>query len=145
MRDREITSSVQTGSPPWRRSAPRWMVTFLGFPLGGACAGVLAGPVDSPPAALLGGLITGSILGVVQAWALGHSRARAGRWIAATAIGLMTGLTLGSAAVGYATSLRALVVQGVVCGIAVGAAQAWVLWPRLGPSALAWPAALGAA
>jgi hypothetical protein len=66
------------------------------------------------------------------------------RWIAATAVGLSVGLGIGSTAVGFATSLQALVVQGAISGLAVGAAQAVVLHHRLGALALGWPPALAA-
>ncbi len=126
------------------RTVAQWMVTFLGFPLGGFAAELLVGPVDGPRAALLGGLLTGAILGAVQVWGLGPARPPVGHWIVATAVGLMVGLGLGAAAVGYDTDLASLVVQGAVGGAAVGAAQAVVLWPRLGRLALAWPFLLAA-
>ena len=103
------------------------MVTFLGFPLGGFAAGLIVGAIDGPVPALLGGLITGAILGAVQLWGLGRHRPGATRWIAATALGLVVGLGIGAAAVDYATDLSALVVQGAISGLAVGAAQAVVL------------------
>ncbi|WP_432833127.1 hypothetical protein [Dactylosporangium sp. CA-092794] len=126
------------------RGTARWMVTFAGFPLGGLAATLLVGPVDTLPAALLGGLITGLILGAVQLAGIGGNRPPAVPWLAATAIGLMVGLGIGAAAVGYATGLGALLVQGAVCGLAVGAAQAAVLRARLRRLALAWPPALAA-
>jgi hypothetical protein len=55
---------------------------------------------------------------------------------------MTVGLTVGAAVVDYATDLTALVVQGAICGFAVGAAQAGTLRPRLGRPALAWPVAL---
>ena len=55
------------------RTAGRWMVSFAGYPLGGYAAYLLVGPVDGPAAALAGGLLTGAILGAVQAWAMGTS------------------------------------------------------------------------
>jgi hypothetical protein len=118
------------------------LVSFLGFPIGGYASYLLIGPVDSLIPSLVGGLLTGAVLGAVQAWALGRSRPSATRWVIATALGLMVGLGVGSAVVGYQTTLTALVVQGAVTGLAVGAAQAVVLAPRLGRTALAWPAAL---
>ena len=69
----------------------------------------------------------------------GPHRPPVGHWIAATAIGIMVGLGVGAATVDYATSLAALVIQGAISGLAVGAAQAVVLRPRLGRLALAWP------
>ena len=143
MSDRTAGTQATT-SKSTARTIARWMVTFVGFPAGGFAALLLVGPVNSPMTAAVGGLITGAILGAVQAFGLGRSGPRAWQWVSATAIGLMVGLTLGSAAVDYATSLTALVIQGAVTGLAVGAAQAIPLRARFGPIAYAWPAALAA-
>jgi len=134
-------STTTLGSSPVR-SAGRWMVSFLGFPLGGVTAWLIVGGVDNLAVALTGGLITGAILGAVQSWALGRSGPPAIQWIAATAVGVMVGFGIGSAAVGYRTDLSSLIVQGAITGLVVGAAQAVVLWRRLGQLALAWPPAL---
>ncbi len=56
--------------------------------------------------------------------------------------GLASGLGAGSAIVGYRTDTGALAVQGAFCGLALGTAQAIVLYDRLGGIACAWPAAL---
>ena len=128
----------------WPRAAARWIVTFAGFPAGGFTAMLLVGHVNTVITALAGGLITGTILGAVQAWGLGRSGPGAIRWITATAIGLTIGLGIGATGVGFRTSLAALVVQGAVCGLAVGTAQALVLRRSLGRIASAWPAALAA-
>ena len=142
-----ITASPTAHRTAWTRRAARWMVTFIGFPIGGLASALLVGPVDGLVAALVGGLVTGAVVGAVQAWGLG-GQARggplAGRWIVATALGLMVGLGIGSALVEYATSPTALLIQGAICGLAVGSAQALVLRPRLGRLALAWPPALAA-
>ena len=123
------------------RSALRWLPTFLGFPAGGLVAELIAGPVDGLAAALLAGAITGSILGAVQSWGMGPNGPPAREWIAATTAGLAVGLALGSAAVGYGTSLADLVVQGAICGLAIGGAQALVLRGR---AAYLWAPALSA-
>ena len=93
--------------PAARRCEPprRWMVSFLGFPLGGFAAMLVVGAVDSLTAALIGGLITGTILGAAQSWAMGRSGPPALQWIAATAVGMMAGFGVGSAVVDYHTSL----------------------------------------
>ena len=136
------------GSPPtargyWLRSTARWMVTFLGFPAGGLAAMLIVGPVDSTAAALAGGLVTGAIIGVAQAWGLrlgvGRGRGPAVAWVAATAIGFMVGLGIAATAVDFGTSLTALVTQGAICGLIVGAAQAFALRGRVGRLALLWP------
>ena len=140
-----------TAAPPTqtRRSTrwtvARWMVSFAGFPLGGFAAILLTGPVDSTASALAGGLITGIVLGAVQAWALRADRRLFVTWVVATAIGLSLGLAGGAALVGYATGLRDLMLQGAVSGLAVGLAQAIALWPRVGPVAAIWPAYLAGA
>jgi hypothetical protein len=120
------------------------MVTFVGFPLGGLATDLIIGPVNSPVRALLGGLITGAILGAVQAWGLGRNRPSPARWIAATAVGLMIGLVAATSLVGFSTGVADLVVQGAVCGAAVGIFQAVVLRPVFGPRAFAWSVALSA-
>lgn len=109
--------------PAWRGLTVRWIVTFAGFPAGGLTAMLLVGPVDTITTALAGGLITGTILGAVQAWGLGRSGPGAIRWIAATAIGLTIGLGIGATGVGFRTSLAA-----VTSSSAPDRSAAW--WPR---------------
>ena len=125
----------------WQRSALRWLPTFVGFPLGGFLAELIAGPVDGFGAALIAGAVTGVVLGAVQAWGMGPNGPPARQWILATTAGLTVGLTLGSAAVDYGTSLGDLVVQGAICGLAIGAAQALTLRGR---AAYLWAPALSA-
>ena len=146
MTDIATSPSTTSARTARLRTAARWMVTFTGFPLGGFAAELLVGPVDSITTALIGGLITGVFIGAVQWWGLGsgHGRPAPAVWIAATAIGFIVGLGVGAAAVGYGTSLGSLVMQGAICGFAVGIAQALVLRARLGRLALAWPPALAA-
>ena len=105
----------------------------------GYAAYLLVGRVDGLGPALAGGLLTGAILGAVQAWAMGQTAPRALAWILATAVGLMAGLAVGAALVDYRTDLGSLVVQGAVGGALAGVAQAVVLVPRLGALALVWP------
>ena len=137
------TAAPTTASRPgWQRIVLRWMVSFAGFPLGGFASIILTGPVNDLPAALAGGLITGTVLGAVQVWAMGAARPRPMAWVLATAVGLMAGLGLGAALVDYQTDIGALALQGAVCGAFVGAAQGVVLMPRLGSMAFAWPVAL---
>ncbi|MCW2737526.1 hypothetical protein [Nocardioides sp.] len=136
------TAPHRSAHPPLTRTVARWMVSFLGFPLGGLAAMVVSGPVDSPAAAILGGLLTGSVLGAAQAVAM---RADLLTWVTATAAGLAVGLAVGSSVVDHRTGLGDLVVQGAISGLGVGAAQSLVLVRRIGPVALLWPAYLAAA
>lgn len=115
------------------------MVSFVGYPVGGYAAFLLTGRVDGPGPALAGGLLTGTVIGAVQIWAMGERRPSPRAWILATAVGLMIGVTAGAALVDYQTDLRSLVVQGAVGGALVGAAQAIVLRPQLGRVVLVWP------
>jgi len=137
------TTSVRT--KPQTRSVLRWLLSFAGFPLGGLAAMILVGPIDSTAAALLGGLLTGAVLGVVQAWALRLDRVQAVRWIAATAVGSGTGLAVGATLVGFGTALPQLAVQGAVGGALVGVTQAVVLYRRTGAAAAVWPVYLALA
>jgi hypothetical protein len=125
----------------WRRGALRWLPTFLGFPIGGFVAELIAGPVDGLGAAILAGAITGLVLGAIQAWGMASNGPPADRWIIATTAGLAVGLALGSAAVGYGTSVADLVLQGAICGLCIGTAQAFVLRGRV---AYLWAPALSA-
>jgi len=113
----------------------RWMPTFLGFPAGGALALLLTGPVDAPVSALVGGLLAGIAIGAAQWLALRDRLPDAAWWIPATAIAHAIGLAVGSALVGYQTSMAQLAIQGAVTGLALGIAQGLVLrrsvpgWP----------------
>jgi hypothetical protein len=52
----ELTTPAPAATAPGPlRTAARWMITFVGFPLGGLTTDLLLGPVDSPVRALLGG------------------------------------------------------------------------------------------
>jgi hypothetical protein len=136
------TAATISQSPRWGRLLGRWGLSFLGYPLGGGVAFVVVGHVDGTPTALAGGLITGIVLGAVQAWALRADRALARAWVIASALGLMVGLGIGATAVGFDTDLGDLALQGAVSGAVLGLAQAVVLLRRTGPLALAWPAYL---
>ena len=122
------SAEVATSTPPSpTRTVMRWLVSFAGFPLGGLAAMTIVGPVDSLGAAIVGGLLTGLVLGAVQAWALRLPRRTALFWALATAAGLSIGLAAGASTVGFATGLPDLQLQGAVSGAAVGLAQAVVL------------------
>jgi hypothetical protein len=141
LRTAPATTAVTTRIP-WHRIVMRWLVSFVGFPLGGLAATALVGRVDSLASAMAGGLVTGAVLGTVQAWALGPARPRAGAWVVATSAGLMTGLGLGAWLVDYQTGVGSLALEGAVSGALVGAAQAAAMLRRLGRLAYAWPVAL---
>ena len=129
----------------WTRSGLRWLVTFIGFPIGGLVAELVVGPVDALVAALVGGAVTGLILGAVQAWGLVPNKVIPEAWVGATAAGLAVGLAIGAETVSYGTSLGDLAVQGAICGLAVGFAPGLVLRSKVGSVAFHWGPALAGA
>jgi hypothetical protein len=105
-----------------------WTAGFLAFPLAGLAGTAVAGRVDDPIAALLGGTVAGLVIGLGQTLvSLGRLDIR--RWVPATGIGMGIGLLLGAAVVGYDTSLPDLALMGALTGLLLGPAQALAL-PR---------------
>lgn len=136
-------TATRTGARP-ALIVLRWLVSFAGFPLGGLAAMLLVGQVDTQLNAALGGLVTGTLLGAVQAWALRTDRRTALAWIIATAVGLSVGLAIGATLVQFGTTLSDLGLQGAISGGVVGLAQAAVL-RRGGRIVAIWPAYLAGA
>jgi hypothetical protein len=107
---------------------PVWawpLAVLLGFPLGGYLGSLIAGPVDSVGAALLGGLVAGAVVGTAQ-W-LAIRRVVSWMWVAATSAGMAVGLTVGAAMVDYGIGRVDLMLMGAVTGVGVGVLQAIVL------------------
>ena len=100
-----------------------WLVTFLAFPPAGLVGRAVAGPVEDLPAAVLAGIVTGSVLGTLQ-WALLRRQAVSPGWILGTAIGFGVGLGAGAALVSHRTDRPSLALMGAVAGLAVGLCQA---------------------
>jgi hypothetical protein len=123
----------------WTKIALRWMPTFLGFPAGGLAAKLIVGRVDDLTPAIVGGALSGAILGLAQWIGMRRTAVSPELWVGATAAGFAVGLGAGAAAVGYDTNLGALATQGAICGAVIGTAQAAVLYRRLGRTVLAWP------
>jgi hypothetical protein len=138
------TTAARPTTTWWRRPAVRWLLTFAAFPLGSVAARAIAGPVDSTMSAVVGGFVNGAVIGAAQGWALRPVIDAWRRWALATAVGLMIGLGVAATAVDFGSSMSELAVQGAICGLAVGAAQAVVLVRHLGRLALAWPFVLAA-
>jgi hypothetical protein len=118
-----------------------WTAGFLAFPLAGLAGTAVAGRVDSPLSALAGGAVAGLVIGAAQAL-LSRRRLDLRRWIPATAVGMGVGLLLGAAAVGYRTSLAALLVMGAVTGLVLGVAQAVALPAAVERRRWIWGAAM---
>ncbi|GAA1862845.1 hypothetical protein GCM10009836_48980 [Pseudonocardia ailaonensis] len=116
-----------------------WVLGFLAFPLAGILGG-LAGPVDDAGSALLGGALTGLVLGIGQSLASLGALPPA-RWVPATVLGTAAGLALGAAAVGYRTGLADLALMGLITGVPLGVAQAVAL-PAGTRARIAWALAV---
>jgi hypothetical protein len=141
-RDHGVNTNQRKG---WPKIALRWLPTFLGFPLGGLAAKLVVGPIDALAPAIVGGAITGIVLGAAQWLGIRRDGPTPIRWIVATAVGCAVGLGSGAAVVGYRTGTSELATQGAICGAAIGAAQASVLYSRLGRIVWAWPVVLAVA
>src|SRR3954471_1579749 len=103
-----------------------WTAGFLAFPIAGLTGAAVAGRLDDPTAALLGGAVTGLVIGAGQTLA-SRGRLDLRKWVPATGIGMALGLLLGAVAVDYGTSLADLVVMGALTGVVLGIAQALAL------------------
>jgi hypothetical protein len=121
---------------PWLR----WTVGFVSFPISGIIGGLVGGRVDSPFAALIGGVATGAVIGLGQGL-VSSRRLPLVRWILATAVGMGLGLLLGATAVGFGTALTDLAPMGAITGVFLGVAQAFAL-PGPVRSRLVWAAAM---
>jgi len=137
-----IRSAVDHHTPrlsfrPWWR----WLLVALAFPVAGEVGHLVAGRVDSVPAAVLGGVVTGAGIGAAH-WALLRHRGVNLTWIAVTAAGLSVGLAVGAALVSYRTDISSLAVMGAVSGVGVGMAQGVTL--RNTKRMILWTAATAA-
>jgi hypothetical protein len=136
-----IASAAATPSRPHIWAWP--LAALVGFPIGGEIANVIVGPVNSPGAALAGGLIAGAVIGAAQWFALRPLVPWI--WIGATSVGMAVGLAVGAGLVDYHVGRGDLVMMGAVTGVAVGGLQALVLARRGTPYAAWWAVANPAA
>jgi hypothetical protein len=133
---------IHSTRPMFLRPWLIWTLGFLAFPIGGFAASIVAGRIDSPQAAVIGGAITGLVVGAGQAL-VSHRRLDWRWWIPATTVGMALGLLLGAAAVDYGSSLSDLAVMGAITGVPLGIAQSIAL-PRRARLRWAWAAAMPA-
>jgi drug/metabolite transporter (DMT)-like permease len=132
----------RTSQRTFARTWMWWTAGFLAFPLAGVAGAAAVGRVDSAVAALLGGTVSGLVLGAGQVLA-SRRRLDPRRWIPASGVGMGIGLLVGAAWVDYGTSLADLALMGALTGLALGPAQALVL-PRRARLRWAWAAAMPA-
>jgi hypothetical protein len=117
-----------------------WLAGFLSFPIAGVAARAVAGRINDPASAVLGGLIAGAVIGTGQ-WLVARRLLDAQTWIPTTAVAMSIGLAIGAWVVGYGTSLGELALMGAITGIPLGAAQAYLLRDRLA-NVWVWAAAM---
>src|SRR6266542_2185963 len=106
---------------------PAWCAAFLGFPIGGAAATLLVGPIESVGAAVIAGAIAGGVIGAAQWLVLRRRLPLSALWAPATAAGMALGMALGEVLLGHNTTMQPLLLRGLVVGAAIGAAQATML------------------
>lgn len=124
--------------PGWR-----WAALAVGIPLVGLIGGAVSGPVDDALSALVGGLLTGAGLGLIQWLAAKDAFGDGALWIAASAAAYGLGLMAGAAVVDYGTDIASLAAMGAISGLVLGTGQGLALLhegrARLG---LAWAVAM---
>lgn len=101
---------------------------------------LVVGPVQTPLAALLGGLVSGAVIGLAQWLVLRFTFNLSANWIPATSLGMAVGLSLAVTFFGTSTEMTFLLARAVITGLAVGLAQAVVLRKTFNP--LLWTAAI---
>jgi hypothetical protein len=122
----------------------RWLVTFLGFPLGGLLAFETIGPLDGPVSAAAGGLLAGAVIGAAQ-WLALRAHGIGGVWVVGTAVAMAAGTALAALATGAGTGVGDLMLTGLAAGASVGLAQAELLARRGSTRAWTWAAVTAAA
>ena len=121
----------------------RWLLSFLGFPLGGLVVVTLF-RMTGAGTAVAGGLLAGLVLGGAQLVA-GRPFGLPRSWVPATSLGLAAGSGVAALVVGTGPELWRLTATGAIAGWFAGAAQglgrpAWRVLAWAGVSAVAFAA-----
>jgi hypothetical protein len=139
-----VIASDQPRAAGWRFFL-WWMLTFLGFPLGGVLALLVVGSIEGAASGALAGALAGAVIGAAQWLVLRRYMSVGPAWVLATALGVATGDGVGALLTGAGTGIGDLLIIGAVTGVAVGLLQwallrgrvrAAILWV---PVAVAWP------
>ena len=110
MWNKTIASPATGGRWFW----PAWGAAFLGFPIGGAAATLLVGPIESVGAALIAGAVAGGVIGAAQWLVLRRRIPLSALWVAVTAGGMAVGMALGQVLLGDNTTMQPLLLRGLV-------------------------------
>jgi hypothetical protein len=133
-------TTPHTSRSTFTRTWVYWTAGAFVFPFAGLLGTAVAGRVDSPGAALIGGLAAGLAIGAGQSLA-SRRRLNPLTWAPATAVGLGVGLLLGASAVDFGTSLSDLAMMGALTGAVLGLVQA-VAMPKRTQRRWIWTAAM---
>jgi uncharacterized membrane protein YjfL (UPF0719 family) len=120
-----------------------WLLTFLGFPIGGTLAFLVVGPALNPLTALFSGSIAGSVIGLGQ-WLVLRNLKIGPVWIAVTGPGLGLGLAASMALIGTDNAANPLAMRGIITGLVMGVMQ-WLVLRQSLPSSMGWPPIMSAA
>ncbi len=119
----------------------RWLLAFLGFPIGGGITYLIIGSIDNPLKGVIGGAIAGAFIGGAQCLALRSDRDVDATWVAVSSTGLAGGVGLSTALLGTDTDVNSIVARAVVTGVIWSAAQAYQL-QRKGGASILWALAV---
>src|ERR687890_2574961 len=107
-----VSDSAEPRAAGWRIFL-WWMLTFLGFPLGGLLALVLVGSMEGAVSGALGGALAGAGIGAAQ-WLVLRRYLRVGpEWILATSLGVAIGDAIGALLTGTGTGIGTLLITGL--------------------------------
>jgi len=120
---------------------PAWGAAFLGFPIGGAAAYLLLGPIGTVGTAVIAGAVAGAAIGAAQWLVLRRRLPLSALWVLATACAMAIGLGLGHLLLGDNTAMPPLLLRGLIAGVAIGGVQAALLRGVL-PTPWVWAAAV---
>jgi hypothetical protein len=135
MRNKTLAQPLGDGRWFW----PGWGAAFLGFPIGGAAATLLVGPIETVGAAVIAGAAAGGVIGGAQWLVLRWRLPLSALWVPATAGGMALGMALGHVLLGDAMTQLPLLLRGLIAGAVIGAAQA-VLLRGILPTPILWAA-----
>jgi hypothetical protein len=135
MRNKTLAHPLGDGRWFW----PAWGAAFLGFPIGGAAATLLVGPIETVGAAVIAGATAGGVIGGAQWLVLRRRLPLSALWVPAAAGGMALGMALGHVLIGDATTQLPLLMRGLIVGAVIGAAQA-VLLRGILPTPILWAA-----
>jgi len=104
----------------------KWLLTFLGFPLGGYTAYLIVGSVTNLLTSLFAGLIVGLFVGTAQWLVLRKVIPLSKKWIPYSGIGVALGLLIGALIIGTGIEHSEIIFRGAITGISLGFMQ-WLL------------------